>query len=53
MKKRFIKCSSLLASFALLFATYVENSVCFLYAYQPETPEEIKKLSKIKNNDVD
>ncbi len=48
MKRLLMKCGPMLASLALIFTTVAENSVCFVYAYQPELPEEAKRLSKIK-----
>lgn len=50
MKKLLMKCGPMLASLALVFTTMAENSFCLLYAYQPELPEEAKKLSKLKSN---
>lgn len=46
MKRLLMKCGPMLASLALFFTTIAENSVCFVYAYQPEIPEEAKRLSK-------
>ena len=46
MKKLLMKCGPVLASFALFATTFVANSNCFIYAYQPELPEGAKKLRK-------
>lgn len=46
MKSLLMKCGPMLASLAFVFTTFAENSVCFIYAYQPELPEEAKRLSK-------
>ena len=50
MKRFFVKCGPVLASLALIFTVFSENSVCFLYAYQPEIPEEVKRFSKFRDN---
>lgn len=51
MKKWILKGGPVVASFAFLFTSFVANATCILYAYQPELPEEARKLIKCENED--
>ena len=49
MKKIFMKCGTVIASFAFFYTSFIMNATCALYAYQPELPENAKKLIKSNN----
>lgn len=46
-KKTLYKLGHLLASLALLLATYSVNSTCLFMTYQPEVPDKLKKYTKV------
>lgn len=48
MKMNYTKLKALttLSSLALIFSTVAANSTCFFYLYQPEEPENLKRLRK-------
>lgn len=49
VKKFLIKHGSAIAGFAFVFATIAANTSCVYPFYEPEEPEGIRKLKKIKN----
>ncbi|WP_373370306.1 cyclic lactone autoinducer peptide [Irregularibacter muris] len=46
MKKLILKCSGILASFALMVTTLNMNMACIFLVHQPKLPQEAKKLRK-------
>lgn len=48
-KNTLYKLGRLLASLALLLATYSVNSTCLFMTYQPEVPDQLKNIRKYES----